>query len=110
MVRALLDSLRAWRRTPGVAGIAALSLALGIGATTTFFSIVERLLLRTLDVPEPHQLALLSADVPASASRFAGFGQRETQRSYTPKHRVYRLQVLCLARPVNTESLATKQS
>ena len=55
---------------PGVAAIAILSLALGIGATTTFFAIVERLLLRTLDVAEPQQLAVLGAEGPASASRF----------------------------------------
>lgn len=70
MRTALRDSVRAWKRSPVVAGVAVLSLALGIGATTTFFSIVERLLLRTLEVHEPHQLAVLSADGPAEASRF----------------------------------------
>ena len=42
MFSALRDSVRAWRRSPGVAVIATLGLALGIGATTTCFSIVER--------------------------------------------------------------------
>ena len=70
MRTALRDSVRAWQRSPVVAGVAVLSLALGIGATTTFFSIVERLLLRTLEVDEPHQLAILSADGPAEAGRF----------------------------------------
>ena len=70
MLAALRDSLRSWRRTPGVAAVATLSLALGIGATTSFFSIVERLLLRRLDVAEPQQLAVLGAEGPASASRF----------------------------------------
>jgi len=62
---ALRDSLRSWRRSPGVALVAALSLALGIGATTAAFSVVQQLLLRTLAVPEPHQLfQLASGDGP----------------------------------------------
>ena len=62
MVAAFRDSIRSWRRTPGVAAIATLSLALGIGATTTCFAIVERLLLRTLDVPNAQQLVQLTSE------------------------------------------------
>ena len=69
MLTALRDSVRAWRRSPVVAGIAALSLALGIGAVTTFFSIVDRLLLRTLEVPEPYQLAMLADEASPRVSR-----------------------------------------
>jgi len=38
-------------RTPGLAIAAAASLALGIGATTTFFGVVDHLLLASLPVP-----------------------------------------------------------
>lgn len=69
MLTALRDSVRAWRRSPVVATIAALSLALGIGAVTTFFAIVDRLLLRTLDVPEPYQLAMLADEASPRLSR-----------------------------------------
>jgi putative ABC transport system permease protein len=56
------DSIRAWRRSATVAVIATLSLALGIGATTTFYSLVDHLLLRSLPVPDPHELAVVRTE------------------------------------------------
>ncbi len=55
----LRDALRALRATPLVTLVAVLSLALGIGANTAMFSIVDRLLLRSLPVPEADRLALI---------------------------------------------------
>jgi len=43
-------------RTPGFALFAVLELALGIGLTTTAFFVVNAVLLRPLDLPEPNQL------------------------------------------------------
>jgi predicted permease len=45
------------RRSPAFALAAIVSLALGIGANTAMFSAIDEVLLRPLDVPEPHQLA-----------------------------------------------------
>ena len=59
MVAALRDSVRTWRRSPGIALVAIASLALSIGATTAAFSVVERMLLRRLAVPQPEQLVRL---------------------------------------------------
>jgi putative ABC transport system permease protein len=50
-------AIRALRTTPVVSAVAILSLALGIGANTAIFSIVDSLLLRMLPVVEPHRLA-----------------------------------------------------
>jgi len=55
-------ALRSLRATPVVSAVAALSLALGIGANTAIFSLVNSLLLRALPVREPAQLALITDD------------------------------------------------
>ncbi len=63
-IRTSLDSLRMdvryalrmMRRTPGFTTVAVLSLALGIGANTAIFSLIDRLMLRTLPVRDPGQL------------------------------------------------------
>jgi predicted permease len=52
--------LRSLRRTPGFAAITAISLALGIGANTAIFSLLDALLFRELPVPQPRQLVELS--------------------------------------------------
>jgi len=53
-------ALRLMRRSPAVTLVAVASLALGIGATTTLFSVYDSLILRELPVREPHRLVLLA--------------------------------------------------
>ena len=53
------DAIRSLRAAPMVTAAAVLSLALGIGANTALFSIVNGLLLKPLPVHDPERLALL---------------------------------------------------
>jgi predicted permease len=50
---------RALRRTPSFATAAILTMALGIGASTAIFSVVDGVLLRPLPVPQPEDFAYL---------------------------------------------------
>jgi predicted permease len=60
--------LKMLRRNPGFAAVAVLSLALGIGANTAIFSLMDAVLLKTLPVKNPEELYFLErAGVPPSS-------------------------------------------
>jgi predicted permease len=52
-------ALRALRRSPLIASVAILSLALGIGANTAIFTLMDQLMLRRLPVKDPAQIVML---------------------------------------------------
>jgi putative ABC transport system permease protein len=57
-------ALRAFRRSPALAGAAVVTLALGIGANTAIFSAVNAVILRPLPYPEAARLVSLGEDNP----------------------------------------------
>src|SRR6059058_801593 len=52
-------AFRTFRRAPGLTFLVVVSLAIGIGATTAIFSVVNALLLKPLPYPDPERLAVL---------------------------------------------------
>jgi putative ABC transport system permease protein len=52
-------AIRALRRMPGFAAVAVLVLAVGIGATTVMFTVINSVLLKPLSYPEPDRLFTL---------------------------------------------------
>ena len=58
-LRDVIFSARLLRKSPGFTAVALLTLALGVGANTAVFSLINGLLLRPLPVPHAEQLAVL---------------------------------------------------
>ena len=55
-MRDLRDAIRHWARTPVITVVVVLSLALGIGANTAIFSLIDSLLIKPLPVRDPEHL------------------------------------------------------
>ncbi|MEZ5402730.1 MAG: ABC transporter permease [Bryobacteraceae bacterium] len=67
-MRTIRLAFRNLLRTPVTTAVAVVSLALGIGANTAMFSVMDQVLWRTLPVPEPERLAFVYHPGPLQGS------------------------------------------
>jgi len=70
VVRDVRYALRGFRRNPVFAITAVLTLTLGIGATTAVFSVVDRILFRSLPYAHPEQLVSVGLTAPIIPQEF----------------------------------------
>jgi putative ABC transport system permease protein len=77
LLQDLRYALRQLAASPGFASIAILTIALGIGATTAIYSVVDATLLHPLPYPQPEQLVRIEDDLPGVGARDVGLSVPE---------------------------------
>ncbi|HLY43799.1 MAG TPA: ABC transporter permease [Terracidiphilus sp.] len=84
LIQDLRYALRMFAKSPGFSAIAILTMALGIGATTAIFSLVDATLLHPLPYPHPEELVRIEDDLPGAGATDAGISipeWKDLQRS-----------------------------
>jgi predicted permease len=65
-------AVRMLGRSPGFAFVAIATMALGVGATTAIYSVIDATLLHPLPYPNPTELTRIQDDLPGAAARDVG--------------------------------------
>jgi predicted permease len=77
LVQDVRFALRMMVKSPGFAVVAILTMALGVGASTAIFSVVDATLLHPLSYPQPEQLVRIEDDLPGLGERDIGLSVPE---------------------------------
>ena len=77
LIQDLRYAVRMFAKSPGFSAIAILTMALGIGATTAIFSLVNATLLHPLRFPHPEELVRVEDDLPGAGVMDAGISVPE---------------------------------
>jgi putative ABC transport system permease protein len=101
----LAYGLRGLRHNPGFALVVVLTLALGIGANTAIFSVVQGVLLRPLSYAAPDRLVMLNQAAPKAGQPTLGFSVpdfmdfRERNRTFAGLSEYHSMWFILLGRP-----------
>jgi putative ABC transport system permease protein len=118
LIQDIKYALRGLRRAPGFALVAVLTLALGIGANTAIFSVVNGVILRPLGYPHPEQLVYITSQFPSmgfdqfwmSAPEFLEFRERNRSFSAVGAYTVSAVNVEADGRPSREVAAAVSAS
>src|SRR5579864_3830398 len=91
VLQSLKHALRQLRKTPGFALVVVGTLALGIGANTAVFSVMDAVLLRSLPVRNPQELVYLhTSDFPGGQTGYGDTSMRmQVYEALRPEKRVF---------------------
>ena len=79
LVSDLRYAARSLFRSPGFALVAIATIALGIGATTAIYSVIDATLLHPLSYPQPEELVRIHDDLPGVGAKDVGMSIPELQ-------------------------------
>ena len=113
MGRDLKFALRSFRRAPGFTFVALLALALGIGATTTMFSVLDGVVLRPLPYEDPDGLVMIGSTsqrfpglAPVAPGDFNDWREQNSTFSYMIASEGWTLDLIDVEQPTRVSSAA----